>query len=173
MGAIHSENEKEDEISEKEDIGMQKHIENFLALCKDQLPLKEFEAVASKIQNLKEGLSEGQEESSSLKIFLLDQTEELRKDKGHVFTHIKAVIDRINKDIEDSATIERIKKAIKGEKNDSTGKSSNIGESESEVGKNEKMEAAKDSNEANKGRYQLKKNVFFRALPESPNPPPP
>ena len=33
MGAIHSENETEDKVSEKEDVGMQKHIEFYLPHC--------------------------------------------------------------------------------------------------------------------------------------------
>ena len=45
------------------------------------------------------------------------QAEELRKDKGHVYIHIKAVIDRITIDVEDCKNIERIKKAIKGDDN--------------------------------------------------------
>ena len=39
--------------------------------------------------------------------------------------------------------------------------------------KNDKNKAKEKGNQCSKGRDPLKKNVFFRALPELPKPPPP
>ena len=172
MSQIHSEGEaaenkieNADKSCEREDIELQKHFEHFLALCKNLLPLKEFEPVSSKILSLKNGLSEEQEESSSLKSFLVEQVDELNRDKSHVYIHIKAVIDRINKDIEDCKTIERIKKAIEGDKTDSTGQ--NEKESEKVLDaeevddlstKEERTEVATEPNEAKKRKKNLTKS---------------
>ena len=99
---------------------MQKHVENFLLECKDLIAPNEFEPIASKILELQNKLSLKEDECSSLKIFLREQTVELKKDRNHVFTHIKAVVDRINKDLEDGKIIEQSKEAIDGKQNVAT-----------------------------------------------------
>merc|ERR1712129_392843 len=86
---------EEEKKTEQQDESVRKVVANFLVTCETLLPPEQFSPVASKVLGLLARLPQDHHTNQQLGLFMVGQREELLADMGHVFIHIKAVLDKL------------------------------------------------------------------------------
>merc|ERR1712204_1309 len=86
---------EEEKKTEQQDESVRKVVANFLVTCETLLPPEQFSPVASKVVGLLARLPQDHHTNQELRLFMVGQREELLADMGHVFIHIKAVLDKL------------------------------------------------------------------------------
>merc|ERR1712129_89881 len=86
---------EEEKKTEQQDESVRKVVANFLVTCETLLPPEQFSPVASKVVGLFARLPQDHHTNQQLGLFMVGQREELLADMGHVFIHIKAVLDKL------------------------------------------------------------------------------
>merc|ERR1712129_157215 len=86
---------EEEKKTEQQDESVRKVVANFLVTCETLLPPEQFSPVASKVLGLLARLPQDHHTNQQPGLFMVGQREELLADMGHVFIHIKAVLDKL------------------------------------------------------------------------------